>query len=38
MESASRITRDAIRDAVRSSPLSMLGGLLIRGRVDGLRA
>ena len=38
MESASRVTRDAIRDAVRSSPVSMLGGLLIRGQVDGLRA
>jgi phosphate acyltransferase len=38
MESASRVTREAIRDAVRSNPLSMLGGLLIRGKVDGLRA
>jgi phosphate acyltransferase len=38
MESASRVTREAIRDAVRSSPLSTLGGLLIRGKVDGLRA
>lgn len=37
MESASRVTREAIRDAVRSNPLSMLGGLLIRGKVDGLR-
>jgi glycerol-3-phosphate acyltransferase PlsX len=38
MESASRVTREGIRAAVRSNPLSMLGGLLIRRRVDGLRA
>jgi phosphate acyltransferase len=38
MESASRVTREAIRDAVRSNPLSTLGGLLIRGKVNGLRA
>jgi glycerol-3-phosphate acyltransferase PlsX len=37
MESASRVTREAIRDAVRSNPLSTLGGLLIRGQVDRLR-
>jgi phosphate acyltransferase len=38
MESASRVTREAIRDAVRSNPLAALGGLLIRGQVNGLRA
>lgn len=38
MESASRVTREAIGDAVRSNPLSLLGGLLIRGQVKRLRA
>jgi glycerol-3-phosphate acyltransferase PlsX len=38
MESASRVTREAIRDAVKSNPVSLLGGLLIRRQVDGLRA
>jgi glycerol-3-phosphate acyltransferase PlsX len=38
MESASRVTREAIRDAVKSNPISLLGGLLIRRQVDGLRA
>jgi glycerol-3-phosphate acyltransferase PlsX len=37
MESASRVTREAIRSAVRSNPLSLLGGLLIRGPVERLR-
>jgi phosphate acyltransferase len=37
MEATSRVTRDAIRDAVRSSPVSTLGGLLIRGSVERLR-
>jgi phosphate acyltransferase len=38
MESTSRVTREAIREAVRANPLSLLGGLLIRRQVDGLRA
>jgi len=38
MESASKVTREAIRDAVRANPLSALGGLLIRGQVGKLRA
>ena len=37
MEATSRVTRDAIRDAVRSSAVSTLGGLLIRGAVGRLR-
>ena len=37
-EGTSRTVRDAIRDAVRSGgPLSMLGGMLIRGAVGRLR-
>ena len=35
LEGTSRAVRDAIRDAVRSGPVSTLGGLLIRGRVGG---
>jgi phosphate acyltransferase len=38
MESASKVTREGIRAAVKSNPLSMLGGLLIRRQVDGLRS
>jgi glycerol-3-phosphate acyltransferase PlsX len=38
MEAASKVTREGIRAAVKSNPLSMLGGLLIRRQVDGLRA
>jgi phosphate acyltransferase len=37
MEGTVRTVVDAIRDAVRSSTLSSLGGLLIRGRVGRLR-
>jgi glycerol-3-phosphate acyltransferase PlsX len=37
MEGTARTVVGAVRDAVRSSPLSMLGGLLIRGAVGGLR-
>jgi glycerol-3-phosphate acyltransferase PlsX len=37
LEGASRTVRDAIRDAIRSGPVSTLGGLLIRGRVNKLR-
>jgi glycerol-3-phosphate acyltransferase PlsX len=37
LEGTSRLVREAIRDAVRSSPVSALGGLLIRGRVARLR-
>ena len=38
LEGTSKTLTRAIRDAVRSGPLSALGGLLIRGRVDRLRA
>jgi phosphate acyltransferase len=37
LEGTSRAVRDAIRRAVRSGPVSTLGGLLIRGRVARLR-
>jgi glycerol-3-phosphate acyltransferase PlsX len=37
MEGTSRVVRDAIRDAVRSGPISTVGGLLIRGSVARLR-
>jgi glycerol-3-phosphate acyltransferase PlsX len=37
MEATSRVVRDAIRGAVRSGPVSTVGGLLIRGSVDRLR-
>jgi phosphate acyltransferase len=36
-EGTSRTVRDAIRDAVRSGPVSTLGGLLIRGKMQKLR-
>ena len=37
LEGASQATAGAISDAIRSGPLSTLGGLLIRGRVGRLR-
>ncbi len=37
MEGASRVTREAIGDAVRADVISTLGGLLIRGAVARLR-
>ena len=37
LEGTSRLVRDSIAEAVRSSPVSALGGLLIRGRVGKLR-
>jgi glycerol-3-phosphate acyltransferase PlsX len=37
MEGTAKTVVGAVRDAVRSNPLSMLGGLLIRGAVGGLR-
>ena len=37
LEGTSRLVREAIRDAVRSGPVSAVGGLLIRGRVGRLR-
>ena len=37
MEGTAKTVVGAIRDAVRSGPLSSLGGLLIRGKVGGLR-
>jgi glycerol-3-phosphate acyltransferase PlsX len=37
IEGTSRTVVRAIRDAVRSSPVSSVGGLLIRGRVGALR-
>ena len=37
MEGTSKTVRDAIRDAIRSGPLSSAGGLLIRGAVGRLR-
>ncbi|NLT04951.1 MAG: phosphate acyltransferase PlsX [Solirubrobacterales bacterium] len=38
MEATSKVTREAIRGAIRSSAVATVGGLLIRGAVDGLRA
>jgi glycerol-3-phosphate acyltransferase PlsX len=38
LEGTSKTLTRAIRDAVRSGPLSALGGLLIRGKVERLRA
>ena len=38
MEGTARTVVGAVRDAVRSGPVSALGGLLIRGRVGRLRA
>jgi phosphate acyltransferase len=37
LEGTARVIGEAIRDAVRSGPVSSLGGLLIRGRVARLR-
>lgn len=37
MEGTARTVTGAVRDAVRSSPLAALGGLLVRGRLAGLR-
>jgi glycerol-3-phosphate acyltransferase PlsX len=37
LEATSKTIRDAIRDAVRSGPVSSVGGLLIRGSVERLR-
>jgi phosphate acyltransferase len=37
MEGTAKTVVAAVRDAVRSNPVSMLGGLLIRGAVGGLR-
>jgi phosphate acyltransferase len=37
LEGASRTVRDAMREAIRSGPVSTLGGLLIRGKVQKLR-
>jgi phosphate acyltransferase len=37
LEATSRTIRDAIRDAIRSGPVSSLGGLLIKRGVDRLR-
>ena len=37
MEGTAKTVVGAVRDAVRSSPVSMMGGLLIRGAVGGLR-
>jgi phosphate acyltransferase len=37
LEGTSRVMRDAIRERIRSGPLSSLGGLLIRGRMAQLR-
>jgi phosphate acyltransferase len=38
MEGTAKTVVGAVRDAVRSSPVSMLGGLLIRGALGGLRS
>jgi glycerol-3-phosphate acyltransferase PlsX len=37
MEGTARTVTGAVREAIRSSPLSSLGGLLVRGRLGGLR-
>jgi glycerol-3-phosphate acyltransferase PlsX len=37
LEATSKTIRNAIRDAIRSGPVSSLGGLLIKGSVDRLR-
>ncbi len=37
LEGTSRLVRESIRDAVTKSPVSALGGLLIRGQVNRLR-
>jgi glycerol-3-phosphate acyltransferase PlsX len=38
IEGTAKVVVGAIRDAVKSSPVSAVGGLLIRGRVGALRA
>jgi glycerol-3-phosphate acyltransferase PlsX len=38
LEGTSRTVTRAIREAIRSGPVSSLGGLLIRGKVEALRA
>jgi glycerol-3-phosphate acyltransferase PlsX len=38
IEGTARTVGGAVRDAIRSRPLSALGGLLVRGRLEGLRA
>jgi phosphate acyltransferase len=37
MEGTARTVTAAVRDAIRSSPVASLGGLLVRGRLGGLR-
>jgi glycerol-3-phosphate acyltransferase PlsX len=37
LEGTSRVVRDAIRERIRSGPLSTVGGMLIRGRMAQLR-
>ena len=37
LEGTSRVVRDAIRERIRSGPVSALGGLLIRRKVERLR-
>jgi glycerol-3-phosphate acyltransferase PlsX len=37
LEGTSRVVRDAIRERIRSGPISTLGGLLITRKVEGLR-
>ena len=37
LEATSKTIRDAIRDAIRSGPVSSVGGLLIKGSVERLR-
>ncbi|HEY1357574.1 MAG TPA: phosphate acyltransferase PlsX [Thermoleophilaceae bacterium] len=37
LEGTSKVVRDAIRERIRSGPVSTLGGLLIRGKVERLR-
>jgi glycerol-3-phosphate acyltransferase PlsX len=37
VEGTAKVTVGAVRDAIRSSPISMLGGLLVRGRLGELR-
>ena len=38
MEGTAKVVTGAIRDAIRSSPVSAAGGLLVRGRLGKLRA
>jgi glycerol-3-phosphate acyltransferase PlsX len=37
LEGTSRTVRDAIRDRIRSGPISTLGGVLIKRKLEGLR-